>query len=157
MGLLRWEQAKGESLTCLFKLTIIVHLHDLAIGGVSVHAKAHGLDLLDSAPLDKPVVRFSQNVDQLERLSGDVQNTANTGEEHSHILTVDDFFDGDRLSVVLDLLADEILLEVVQTLLRNKGRNGGSCKDDLVVVWAVWEDFLAGGGRLVRGCDASGF
>lgn len=56
------EQAENKSFTCLFELTSLVHLHDLAIGSVSVHAKAHGLDMLEASVLGNPVVRSYQQV-----------------------------------------------------------------------------------------------
>ena len=142
--LLLGEDAKGESLTSSLKVTSCVQLRDFLIGHVSVCSELHWVDLLQAVELSHPILRLPHQVKNLKRLRHHQVDPAHSREELAHVLAVHDFKDSDCLSSVLDLFADDKIVEIVKALLGDEGITGRSREDNLVVVGAVCEHFIRG-------------
>ena len=147
--LLLSEKVVDKSKSGSFILSLSVKFVNLSVGAESLHGEIDRLQILEwmsnSVPLGAPILRIFHSLDDVEVASSYVIETTNASPERSHILFVDDLFDTNSLLAVKDLLADEELLEVLQTLLLDEGISGSLGEDDLVVVWAVGENFLGGG------------
>ena len=141
LNLLFREQAHHESITGSLVLSRFVELLDSTVGGPGLHAHGWPVDVLGAAPLDGPVVAVLQELENVVVVQGYVVEAADAMDEHPWVFLVDHLLDGDGLLDVIDLLANEELLEVHETLLLNECVSCGPGEDDLVVVRAVRENF----------------
>ena len=137
------EEAKCERLAGFLELASLVKLEHLLVGHVGARTERHRFELLEAIEFSHPILRLSHQVEYLEGVRDDQVHPAHPSEELAHILSVYEFEDSYRLSPFFNLFADEKLVQVVEALLFDNGIASRSEKDNLVVVWAVCENFVS--------------
>ena len=70
-GHLLWEHAEGESLSGFFVLAVLVKLHSVGVSHIGLGTKADWFNLSQTVVLEDPVVRLSEQIEQLKSIPHD--------------------------------------------------------------------------------------